>query len=96
MKFTIKEDRTGLGVCSTCENAQIMRRGLQTTVLCHAVYAYPCKIRRPLDYCSEFTEREGQTRSDLEKIAYILEQGKNRKMGFVPPSKRKTSPGDDF
>ena len=96
MKFTIKEEHAELGVCRGCENAQIMRRGLQTTVLCHAVYTNPYTIRRPLDYCSEFTEREGQTRNDLEKIAYVLEQGKNRKMGFVPPSKRKTSPGDDF
>ena len=94
MKFTIKEDRSGIGACRTCEYSQIMQRGLQTTVLCAASYSFPIRIKRPLDSCSMFKEHAEQDRGELEKIAYVLEQGKNRKMGFVPPSKRKSDPGD--
>lgn len=78
-------------LCFGCRNGQVVK-GLQASDLsirCMAAYEQVIYIRKPVAECSEFSERTGQTRKEMEKIGWILETKKGRPIGFVSPIEHK-------
>lgn len=74
-------------LCFRCRNAHV-KKGMQAsdlTIHCLVSYENPVPIRKPIVECTEFSERTGQTRKEMEKIAWILETKRGRPIGFFNP-----------
>lgn len=75
----------GASLCDTCVNAHIERgyRESETLVFCQATYPEH-RVRFRVRDCSSFTEKQKQTLYEMKKIAWILNERPDRKVGFVP------------
>ncbi|SRR6266702_3088608 len=78
-------------LCFRCRNAHITK-GQQVSdirIRCLTNYEQPIWIRKPVIECSEFEEKTGHKRSEMEKLAWILETKKGRPIGFFNPLEHK-------
>ncbi len=75
----------GASLCDTCVNAHVERgyRETETLVFCQATYPEHQVHFRVRD-CSSYTEKQKQTLYEMKKIAWILDERHDRKVGFVP------------
>lgn len=85
MHFTIKQDSPKT-LCAGCRSGQIVTYADgKVEVICHDIYP-PTRLHGPVTACSEFADRNVQSRAQLEDIAWILEIDKRKQIcGFVPP-----------
>ena len=75
----------GASLCDSCLSAHI-ERGYgesETLVFCQATYPEH-RVRFRVRECSSYTEKQRQNLYEMKKIAWILDQRPDRKVGFVP------------
>jgi hypothetical protein len=75
----------GASLCDSCLSAHI-ERGYgesETLVFCQATYPEH-RVHFRVRECSSYTEKQKQTLYEMKKIAWILDQRPDRKVGFVP------------
>jgi hypothetical protein len=85
----------GESLCETCVNAHIERgyRESETLVFCQATYPeHPVRFR--VRDCSSYTEKQKQTLTQMQKIAWVLEERGGRKAGFVPAAEVAKQPDE--
>jgi spore coat polysaccharide biosynthesis protein SpsF (cytidylyltransferase family) len=72
-------------LCDTCVNAHLERgyRESEALVFCQATYPEH-RVRFRVRECSSHTEKQKQTLYQMQKMAWILDQRPDRKVGFVP------------
>ena len=76
----------GDSLCGTCTKAHIERgfREREERVYCEATY-YTHRVLFPVRECTGYVEKNTQTLSQMEEIAWILApRGSKRRAGFVP------------
>ena len=78
----------GDSLCESCTKAHIERgfRESEGRVFCEATY-YTHRVLFHVRECTGYVEKNSQTLSQMEEIAWVLEpRGSKRKAGFVPAS----------
>lgn len=75
-------------LCLKCDNGAV-RKGQQVsdiTIHCRVCCERPMPITRPIVECTEFRERHNNTRTQMERIAWVLETKRGRPIGFFNPT----------
>jgi hypothetical protein len=92
MSFTIKASHADLGLCALCAHAEIVSGDteMQRAVGCtNLVRATQRQIRWPVRSCSGYEERGKPSQFELERIAWILEVKRGKRIGFASPLERR-------
>lgn len=87
MPFTI-DDPTDSGLCGRCDHSQVIRgdRLKDHTVLCN--WQHPAlNITRLVRRCSLFEAKNSISKSEMEKIGWVLEVKGGKVIGFKPPKR---------
>lgn len=77
----------GEPLCRTCRNAMYVRGKAesQLIVICSGVYNRPLKLQWEAIECGEYDDKRKVYKSDLEKIAWIINPNATGKIGFTKP-----------
>lgn len=87
--------RASDNLCVNCSNYLGRKYSLDDHEerLCVSVPSHPTRLRGPVSTCSDFYDKTKPSKSEMNKIAWIVEPSK-RRVGFdaaveiIPPSKR--------
>lgn len=79
------------GLCQSCSESHIVTFGDgRRLVRCGALYQAPIIVYGDVYECSLYDQKGQVSRSDMEKIGWILEVGRRGEpIGFRPPKKNR-------
>lgn len=78
-------------LCFSCRHGQTIQGQAVSdlTVFCHINFEHPLRMPRAVVECTDYSRKTGQSRKEMEKIAWVLETKKGRPIGFFNPTEHK-------